>query len=141
MYCPTITDTNKRQTDGVEKNSSQHSIQSDSRGNRISQRQYTAKHTYETNMCQQGWSKLRLSSPPQWQNQRTQSGHCPLQSLHRRQFLSPSRKKGPAGTIEVNTRVQISCSVGALFYLVKTHNISVCGVACPPELVQDRWRI
>lgn len=51
--------------------------------------------TCETDTCQQGWSMLRLSFQPQWQNQRTQWGHYPLQSLHRRQLLSPSKKKVP----------------------------------------------
>lgn len=70
-----------------------------------------AEHTYERDMCRQGWSTRRLSSLPQWQNQRTQSGHCPLQSLHRRQFLSPSKKTGPAGTIEVNGRLWTGCGI------------------------------
>lgn len=49
-------------------------------------------------MCQQGWSTLRLSSLPQWQNQKKQLGRCPPQSLHRRQFLSPSKRMAPTGT-------------------------------------------
>lgn len=55
-------------------------------------------------MCQQGWSMLHLSFLPQWQNQKTQSGRCLPQSLHRRQFQSPSKRTEPGRTKRISIK-------------------------------------
>lgn len=80
------------QTRDVDKNISQ---QSSAAEHEVKKMQYAPALTCETYMCQQGWSMLHLSSLPLWQNQRTLLAHCPPQSLHRRQPLSPSKRRVP----------------------------------------------
>lgn len=98
-------------------------------------------------MCQQGWSMLRLSSLPLWQNQRTLLAHCPPQSLHRRQLLSPSKRMVPKATERGKKTILLTF----LTWIVISNFISTSVMAkiiarqsdftktFVPEPVQERW--